>query len=225
MQKIFTLGFFLAMPFVLAACATGKGYKTKLENGIRDTGPVAQGGVDGIYVPVKPDEMRDKRVLMIIERDFNDMETFYPFYRLVEEGYQVTVASIAGGHIQGYGGHVMQDTKSIIEVDVNDYDALYLPGGQAPARLRQNQDIINAVREFGALERPIGAVCHGPQVLVTAGLARGRNMTAFPDVGQEIIGSGGTFVDQPVVVDRHIVTSRLPSDLPLNMKEFLRQLE
>lgn len=191
---------------------------------IKDFGPVSDGGKSGIYEAIYPDDLSGKSILMIVDFRFNDMETFYPKYRMIEEGHRVTVASIYGGDIQGYGGHIIKNTYPITSVDVMSFDALYLPGGQAPAVLRENKNIINAVRKFSETERPISAVCHGPQILISAGLAQDRSMTAFPEIYKEIIKAGGMFLDEAVVIDEHIITSRLPKDLPLNVKAFLEMI-
>lgn len=217
---LISLGLFTSL---FLGCASMNS-KDDRQNDIRHTGPVSDGGVDGIYVPVRPEQMNGKKVLIIVGKDFNDMETFYPYYRLTESGYDVTVASMTGGHIQGYGGHILLDTVAVSELNYRDYDGLYLPGGKAPAKLRKNDDIISFVQDFASLGRPISAICHGPQILVTAGLAEGRTMTSFPDVGKEIRAAGGYHVDQPVAIDGNLVTSRLPSDLPLNLRAFLRKL-
>lgn len=185
----------------------------------------APGGPGGIYVPIAPAEQRGQSVLMLVDNKFNDMETFYPYYRLVEAGFQVTLASPKGGSIQGGNGHVLHDTQAIAKVDVKNYDGLYIPGGKAPASLREDPNIIQAVRDFHELGRPIGAICHGPQVLVTANVVSGRNMTSVAEVGPEITEAGGHYSNQSVVVDGPFVTSRLPMDIPLNLKAFLQALE
>jgi protease I len=193
-------------------------------NTINPQGPVASGGLDGIYKPVSPEKQIGKKALLITDFGFNDMETFYPLYRFTEEGFEVTVASIRGGDIQGYGGHIVRDTKPISEVDVTEYDVLYLPGGRAPATLRQNDKIVDAVKAFAQTGKPIGAVCHGPQILVTAGLVDGKDIACYSDVGREVEAAGGNYLDEPIAVDGQFYTSRLPKDLPIQMQTLLKAL-
>lgn len=192
---------------------------------VRTEGPVASGGMKGIYVAPHAPTEHGKKILIITDFGFNDMETFYPYYRFAEHGCEVTVASINGGDVQGYGGHIMRDTKAIGDVDVTDFDVIYLPGGQAPAALRANENVIEAVQKFAETGRPIAAVCHGPQVLVTAGLVEGKNIACVADVGPEVTEAGGTYVDEPVSVDGQFVTSRLPKDLPLQMRTLIDMIE
>jgi protease I len=193
-------------------------------NTIERKGPVPSGGLDGIYEPVSPERQVGKKALLITDFGFNDMETFYPLYRFTEEGYEVTVASIHGGAIQGYGGHVVLNTKPIAEVNVKEYDILYLPGGRAPATLRQNDHVVAAVKAFAQTGRPIGAVCHGPQILVTAGLVDGKRIACYEAVGDEVEAAGGSYVDQPVAIDGQFITSRLPKDLPIQMQTILKRM-
>jgi protease I len=129
-----------------------------------------------------------------------------------------------GGHIQGYGGHIVRDTKPISEVDVTQYDVLYLPGGRAPSTLRENEQILAAVKAFAETGKPIGAVCHGPQILVSAGLVDGKNIACYADVGREVEAAGGTYQDKPIAVDGQFFTSRLPMDLPIQMQTILKAL-
>lgn len=192
---------------------------------IHTEGPVAGGGAQGIYVPVAPEQRAGMKALIVTGFGFNDMETFYPFYRFTEEGFDVTVASPEGGDIQGYGGHIMLDTKRLSEVDVTDYHILYLPGGRAPGTLRENDDVISAVKAFAETGRPIAAVCHGPQILVTAGLVKGVDIACFSGVGTEVEEAGGTYKDQPVAVHGQFITSRLPKDLPLQMRAIFEALD
>jgi len=192
---------------------------------VHEKGPVASGGVAGIYIPVEPEKRAGKKALIITDFEFNDMETFYPLYRFTEEGFDVTVASVNGGDIQGYGGHVIKDTVPVADVDVTEFDVLYLPGGRAPDKIRNEKGILEAVTTFAETGRPIAAICHGPQILVTADLVDGKNIACFADVGKEVQEAGGTYQDKAVVVDGQFVTSRLPKDLPVQMKTLLALLD
>jgi protease I len=191
---------------------------------INREGPVASGGMNGIYVPVPVDQSTGLTALILTDSGFNDMETMYPLYRFTEEGIAVTVVTPAGGNVQGYGGHIILDTKALADVDPAAFDILYLPGGKAPQALRENPAVIEAVQKFAATGKPVAAICHGPQILVTAGLVEGKNIACFSGVGDEVKAAGGAFVDVPVSVDGQFITSRLPKDLPRQMQAILGKL-
>lgn len=179
-----------------------------------------------IYAPIDPhDATHDVRVLIITDNEFNDTEMFYPHYRFVEEGYEVHVASSEGGDVEGQYGTTVRDTRAIDEIDADDYHVLYLPGGDAPGTLREHSGVLETVQAFDNDERIIGAVCHGPQVLVSADLVEGRRMSAVAEVGEEISEAGGYFMHETVVTDGHFVTSRLPKDLPSQMREMIGIIE
>lgn len=179
-----------------------------------------------IYDPVSPhDAHHNVRVLMITDDEFNDTEMFYPYYRFMEEGYKVHVASSEGGDVEGQYGTEVRDTYAIEDIDTDDYHVLYLPGGDAPSTLREHSGVLEAVKDFNNNERVIGAVCHGPQVLVSADLVEGRRMSAVAEVGPEITEAGGYFLHETVVTDGHFVTARLPKDLPSQMREMIGIIE
>lgn len=182
---------------------------------------------DSIYKPVAPDTESKGKILMISNDDFNDTEVLYPLYRFIEEGYEVTVASIDGGDIEGYNSAVIPETHKIVDLNPSpgDYAGLYLPGGKAPSKLREDGDVLAVVKAFAEAGKPIAAICHGPQILVSAGLAKGKSMTSVKDVESEITEADGTYVDEPVVKDGQFLTSRLPGDLPVQMRSFLEMIK
>jgi protease I len=160
---------------------------------------------------------KNKRVAIVTADDTQDLEFFYPYYRLCEEGYDVDVITPKGGEFKGKQGMGLKDTRAIDTVRASDYALLYIPGGKAPAELRKNEQVLNFVREFAAANKPIAAICHGPQVLISAGLVRGKRMACWPDVKPELEEAGGRFVDEALVEDGQFVTGRWPGDLPRHM--------
>ncbi|QYN21639.1 DJ-1/PfpI family protein [Amycolatopsis sp. DSM 110486] len=164
------------------------------------------------------------RVAILTADKVEDVEFFYPYHRFVEEGYDVDVITPAGGLLSGYRGTTLQDTLPLADADPQAYDALYMPGGLAPEELVANDAAVEFVRTFAERDKPIGSVCHGPRVLAKAGLATGRAMTGFYHVESDIADAGGTYVDEPVVADGRIVTSRRPGDLPQEMAVILERL-
>jgi len=166
-----------------------------------------------------------KKILFIVGAEFEDLELFAPMYRLVEEGHVVVVASPPGGVVTGKHGYSISTVK-LSDVRPSEYDALVLPGGRGPERVRvqAREEAVRVIREIMDTGKPVAAICHGPQLLISADRVRGRRLTSYPGIAEDIINAGGTWVDQPVVVDRNLVTSRIPDDIPYMMREFIKLL-
>lgn len=161
------------------------------------------------------------RVLIISADHFEDSELLFPFYRLKEEGLEVDIASIARGKINGKHGYEVAVDMALRDVDPNEYDVLILPGGNAPATLRKEQAAIEIAKNFSRRNKLIAAICHGPQILITAGVLKGRHATCHHSVAEELQEAGALYEDREVVVDGNLVTSRQPSDLPAFMREIV----
>ena len=164
------------------------------------------------------------RALIISADHFEDSELLFPFYRLKEEGLEVDIASISRGKINGQHGYEVVVDKALRDVDPNEYDILILPGGKAPAKLRKEEAAIGIAQDFMLRNKPVAAICHGPQILITAGVLQGRRATCYRSVAEELNESGALYEDKDVVVDDKLVTSRQPSDLPAFMREIVRLL-
>ena len=166
-----------------------------------------------------------KRILIISADKFEDTELLVPYYRLKEAGHEVTVSSIRKGKIVGKHGYEVKASHAAPDVDPAAFDALVLPGGKAPGVLREHPDVQDIVRHFMEQRKPVAAICHGPQVLISAGAMGGRRATSYESVRKEVEAAGAAFEDKEVVVDKNLVTSRKPSDLPAFMREFMKKLE
>ena len=165
-----------------------------------------------------PDRLKKpESVLIITADDTQDLEFFYPYYRLNEEGYKVDVATPKGGAFKGKMGMGLKETRSITEVYPADYALLYIPGGKAPAELRKNDAVVEFVKKFAATGKPIAAICHGPQLLVEAGLIRGKKISAYPEVRKEVEAAGGVYADEALAIDGQFITARVPGDLPRHL--------
>jgi protease I len=164
------------------------------------------------------------KALIVSADHFEDSELLFPFYRLQEEGLQVDIASLARGKINGKHGYEVVVDKALRDVDPNDYGLLILPGGKAPTKLRREPAAIAIAQDFMRSNKPVAAICHGPQILITAGVLQGRRATCYRSVAEELQESGALYEDQEVVVDGKLVTSRQPSDLPAFMREIVRLL-
>ncbi|MBW8372325.1 MAG: type 1 glutamine amidotransferase [Thiobacillus sp.] len=165
------------------------------------------------------------KALIISADHFEDSELLFPYYRLREEGLQVDIASIARGKINGKHGYEIVVDKALRDIDPKAYDLLVLPGGKAPAKLRKEPAAVAIAQDFMRSNKPVAAICHGPQILITAGVLEGRRATCYPSVAEELQESGALYEDNEVVVDGKLVTSRQPSDLPAFMREIVRLLE
>ena len=149
----------------------------------------------------------------------------YPYYRLLEAGFGVDVAGPQQGVIyKGKYGYPMTSNLAAEAVRLSDYSALIIPGGQAPDKMRQNEAMVDLVREADKLGMVIGAICHGPQLLIEADIVRGRNVTCYRSILTDILNAGGIYHDLEVIMDDNLVTSRTPADLPVFMQEILAQL-
>ena len=164
------------------------------------------------------------KVLIISADQFEDSELLVPYYRLIEEGMQVDIASMRKGKVTGKHGYEVEADKSLAEIDADEYDALILPGGKAPASVRKEPAALAVAKRFFERNRPVAAICHGPQTLISAGLLKGRRATCYRSVANEMREAGAKYEDSEVVVDGNLVTSRQPSDLPAFMRETVKLL-
>lgn len=164
------------------------------------------------------------KILIISANGFEEAELLVPYYRFKEEGMEVEIASPARGRIVGRHGYEIDAGLGVDEVRAEDYEALILPGGSAPAKLRENAAVRNVVRAFFAAGKPVGAICHGPKVLASAGVLAGRRATCYEALAPELQKAGVRYEDSEVVVDGNLVTLRLPADLPAFMREMIKKL-
>jgi protease I len=162
------------------------------------------------------------KALIVSADGFEDSELRVPLLELKETGFTVDVASIRRGRIRGKHGCEIDVDRSLAEVRPEEYDLLVLPGGKAPATLRNESAVLEIARAFMAADKPVAAICHGPQVLVSAGVMRGRRATCFHRVAAELREAGALYEDREVVVDGNLVTARQPGDLPAFMRETMK---
>jgi deglycase len=165
------------------------------------------------------------RVLILAADDFEDMELLYPLYRLREEGVDVTVASLGGRPVTGKKGHgpVAVDAATD-DVEAEAYDALVVPGGYAPDKLRRDGHVLDLVRAFDADSRPIAFICHAGWVPISAGILKGRRATSVGAIRDDMVNAGVDWVDEATVVDGNLISARTPADLGPWMKALLRAL-
>lgn len=166
------------------------------------------------------------RALILASDGFEDLELFYPKYRLEEEGVEVKIATPDRESIEGMHGYEASADYRLRGVDSSEFDLLLLPGGRSPEALRMEGDkSIEVVRAFDASGKPIGAICHGAQLLISADAVDGSSATCYPSIMDDLDNAGATVRDEPVVVDGNLVTSRSPDDLPQFMEALVKKLE
>ena len=165
------------------------------------------------------------KALIISADNFEDSELLVPYYRLKEAGMGVDVASMKSGSIRGKHDYEVAVAKTLDEINPDDYAILILPGGKAPEKIRKEAKALEIARSFFAHNKPVAAICHGPQTLISAGLVKGRHATCYRSVAGELKDAGALYEDSEVVVDGNLVTSREPSDLPAFMRETMKQLK
>ncbi len=167
------------------------------------------------------------RAVILTADKFEDMELFFPYFRLLEEGVEVDIAAPQVGVIHGEHGYSVKVTTTIAEVDPEKYDLLIIPGGfpdGAPAAVRKIKKAQEIARSFFLKNKPVASICHGPWLLVSADLVRGRHLTSYwrDGVPEDIKAAGGIYEDKDVVVDGNLVTSRWPMDLPAFVREMVK---
>lgn len=164
-------------------------------------------------------KLQNKKVAIIATDGFEESELFSPLDALKEEGASVDIISLNTGDIQGFRhmerGKTIKVDKEIAHADINDYDALLIPGGlYNPDALRSDEKMLAFVRGAFARKLPVAAICHGPQVLISAEVVKGRKMTGFSAIQIDLENAGAQVSDEEVVVDSGLITSRNPDDLP-----------
>jgi protease I len=173
------------------------------------------------------DVLKGKKVAILAADMFERVELEEPRKALEDAGADVEVVSIHDGELKGFDhfdpANTVQVDRTVEEVSPGDYDALLIPGGVGnPDQLRGDENAVSFVREFHEAGKPIAVICHGPWVLVESGVVRGKRVTSWPTLETDIRNAGGEWVDQEVVVDGNLVTSRKPDDIPAFNREMLR---
>ena len=172
---------------------------------------------------------KEFKAIILTANMFEDMELFFPYFRLLEEGVEVDIAAPKKGHIEGEHGYELEIEKTFDEVQPDGYDLLLIPGGSpdgAPATVKKDPRAQAIAKSFFKSNKPVSSICHGPWLLASAGLVNGRRLTGFwhDGVPEDIKKAGGIYVDEEVVVDGNLVTSRYPGDLPAFMRETMRMV-
>lgn len=166
-------------------------------------------------------------IAMPLAQDFEDSEFTVPFDRLKNAGHQIVVfGSKAGEIVTGKRGQARAPIDRVAsDLDPDEFDALVIPGGYSPDHLRLDQDVVSFVHEFAATGKPVAAICHGPQLLIEAGVVKGHTVTSWPSVRTDLVNAGAKWADREVVIDDNLITSRKPDDLEAFCEAILARLD
>jgi protease I len=165
------------------------------------------------------------RAMIIVYPGFEDIEALYPYYRLLEAGFETLFISKERGNLKGRRGYVVRVLLTLKELDPEDFDVLVIPSySDVPSEIK-DEDLIKIIRHFIDQDKPLAAIGQGPLLLANAGRVKGRRLTSHWSIRDYLEAAGSIWVDEPVVVDDNLVTSRHPNDIPFWAREFLRALE
>jgi protease I len=171
-------------------------------------------------------DLSGKRVAMLVEQEFEDRELTGPLDALRAAGATVVlVGPTTGAHFTGKRGEAtVTSDVAAGSARMADFDALVIPGGHAPGKMRMRHAMVDLARDAMESGKPVAAICHGPQLLISADALRGRTLTCWPSIAIDVKNAGGLYVDKPVVEDGNLITSRKPDDVPLFSEAIIRAL-
>lgn len=168
--------------------------------------------------------MGKRKIAIFVEDNYNEIEFWYPYYRMIEAGFEVIV--VGSGRTETFKSKLGTLTKGIDPEMVNtaDLDAVIIPGGYAPDKMRVSQQMLRIVREMFNDGKVVSAICHASWVLASAGVLKGKKVTACESIKDDLVNAGAEFLNQEVVVDGNLITSRVPDDVPAFLREILKKL-
>ncbi len=158
--------------------------------------------------------MAKRTVLVLVGPEYEDLEVWYPKLRLEEAGFAAPLAGLGEASYRGKHGYPCKVDGHVKDFRAEDLAGILAPGGWAPDKLRRDPAVLGLVRDVHGRGGIVGTICHGPWILISAGIVRGRRLTSTVGIKDDLVNAGATWVDEPVVVDGTIVSSRVPADLP-----------
>lgn len=166
-----------------------------------------------------------RKVAVLLENQYDEKEVIYPIIRLKEAGFEVDIVGTdKDTDYVSKSGLTETSTHSSKEVSADDYVGLVIPGGFSPDYMRRSKDTVKLVEEMDKADKPVAAICHGPWLLASAADIKGKDLTSYPSIKDDVINAGANYVDKEVVVDGNIITSRTPDDLPAFMEALIEKL-
>lgn len=164
-------------------------------------------------------KLTGKKILMFVDDTYEDLELWYPKLRLIEEGAQVIVAGPEGNKIyKGKNGYPCKSDVSYNDIEEKDFDGLVIPGGFAPDKLRRVAKVLDLTKQFNDNHKLVAHICHAGWIPISAKIMKGYKCTSTPGIKDDIENAGAIWVDEPIVIDRNMVSSRKPDDLPMFCK-------
>jgi protease I len=175
---------------------------------------------------VEPASLSGKRIAILVEDGFEDVELTGPLDALRSAGANVAIVGpSARTEYRGKRGQAaVTSDLAAGSARMQDFDALVVPGGHAPDKMRMRHAMVDLVRDAMNAQKPVAAICHGPQVLISADVLRGRTVTCWPSIAVDVKNAGGLYVDKPVVEDGNLITSRKPDDVPMFSAAIIKAL-
>lgn len=166
-----------------------------------------------------------KRVAVLVEEAYQVLEVWYPYLRLREQGFETVLVGTGKKTYKSKDGYPAEEELSVQKARAADFDAVVIPGGWAPDFLRRYREVNTFVKDMFEQGKVVAAICHGGWVLVSAGVANGKKATSFIAIKDDMVNAGADFMDQEVVVDGNLITSRNPYDLPAFCREIIGKLK
>jgi len=154
------------------------------------------------------------KVAMVLADNFEDSEAVEPKQYLEELGATVTIVGLETGEITGKKGAKLSADTTFKDVSPDDFDAMIIPGGGSPENLRIHDEAVKFARDFVESGKPVASICHGPQLLISADVLRGKTVTCVNKIRDDVINAGANYVDEEVAIDQNLITSRVPKDIP-----------
>jgi len=166
----------------------------------------------------------EKHIAILAEDDYQELELHYPRLRLIEAGARVSVLGAGNDAYHSSKGYAVKPDADVADANADEFDAVVIPGGMAPDKMRRNAAMVDFVRQLDAAGKPVAWICHAGWVPVSADIVRGRRVTSFPSIRDDMVNAGADWFDEEVVVDGHLISSRVPDDLPAFCRALLAAL-
>jgi protease I len=164
---------------------------------------------------------KTRKIAILVEKDYQDMEVWYPLFRLKEAGHEVVAVGTTQKSYKGKYGYPIECDATIDKVKVKDFDGVVIPGGWAPDFLRLSPEVLKFVADLDRAGKMVAAICHAGWVIASAGIVKGRKCTSYIAIRDDLVHAGAKWKDKEVVVDKNLITARTPNDLPVFLKAIL----